>query len=289
MRSVRTRATLIVLVGILALAWTSPWAPGLALAAGEADPVRAGVAAYDALEYERAIALLDAVLGTAQAESLTREEKILVLRTMALAQFALGHEPETRAAFERLLRVDPGHQLDRRLAPRLRVLLEETRAKLATQPVVPPPPPGLKAVEVLTVPALGRAGQPISLRVAGAGHDAPMLTLYHRSAAAGAFSRIEAHRAPAGGYEVSVPGALVHAPTVEYYLVLLDSGGAPVAGAGSLADPVRIPISAAPRPLYKKAWFWGTVGGVVAAGALAAVLGVTLTPAQPASVTLQPR
>ncbi len=259
-----------------------------ARAAAESDPVRAGVAAYDALEYERAIALLDAVLGTAQAESLTREEKILVLRTLALAQFALGREDETRAAFERLLRVDPAHQLDRRLAPRLRVLLEETRAKLATQAVAPPPPPGLKAVEVVAQPAVGREGTPLALRVADPGRDAPMLTLYHRSGGARAYSRVEAHRLAAGGYALTVPGALIHPPSFEFYLVLLDGAGAPVAGAGSLADPVRLPVSAAPRPVYRKAWFWGTIGGVVAAGALAAVLAVTLTPEKPASVTVQP-
>jgi hypothetical protein len=257
-------------------------------ARAENDPIREGVAAYDALEYEKAIALLDAVLGTAHAESLTKPEKILVLRTLALAQFALGHEPETRAAFERLLRVDPGQQLDRRLAPRLRVLFEETRAKVATQPVAPRTPDGLLPIEANTLPAIGRDGAPLTLRVPESARAAPMLTLYHRSGGARAFSRVEAHRLDKGGYEVTVPGALVHPPTFEYYLVLLDRGGVPVAGAGSLGDPVRIPVQAQHKPVYKKAWFWGTIVGVAAAGALAAALAVTLKPADPAAVTVQP-
>jgi hypothetical protein len=257
-------------------------------AATASDPIKEGVAAYDALEYEKAVTLLDAVLGTAHAESLTRQEKIVVLRTLALAHFALGHEAETRAAFERLLRVDPALQLDRRLAPRLRVLLEETRAKVATQAVAPLPPEGLQAVAVTTQPVVPRDGEPLTLRVPDPSREAPMLTVYHRSGNVRAFSRVEAHRLNQGGYAVTVAGPLVRAPSFEFYLVLLDRAGAPVAGAGSLGDPVRLLVQVPPRPVYKKAWFWGTLGGIALAGGLAAALAVTLHPAPPASVTLQP-
>ena len=48
-------------------------------------------------------------------------------------------------------------------------------------------------------------------------------------------------------------------------------------------------ILEAKRPLYKRAWLWGTIGGVLAAGALATALTLTLLPDPPAAVTISPR
>jgi len=60
---------------------------GLARAEVESETVQKGVAAYDALEFDRAVQILNQALG----ESLTREEKIITWRTLAFAQTALGH------------------------------------------------------------------------------------------------------------------------------------------------------------------------------------------------------
>ena len=230
------------------------------------------------------------MLEAALKESLTRDERITALRTIASAAFALGREPAARAAFERLLRIDPSHQLDRRQPPRLRVLLEETRTRLATQPSMPSAPssnaPVLPTFS-LSIPA-AREGRPLTLALEGPDRDAPTLALFYRSGDARAFSRTEARRAGKGRYELTVPGTDVHSPRFEYYALLVDGGGAPSARCGSLGEPLSVAVATTPRPLYKKAWFWGTIGGVVVAGAVVAVLAVTLAPQQPASVTLQP-
>ncbi|MFO0574674.1 MAG: tetratricopeptide repeat protein [Polyangia bacterium] len=55
---------------------------------------------------------------------------------------------------------------------------------------------------------------------------------------------------------------------------------APVPPVSTLqAAPTAPPGTAAPeaRPVYKRAWFWGVLGGVVAAGAVATVAGVLAT------------
>jgi hypothetical protein len=246
--------------------------------------VKAGVAAYDALEYERALALLDSALR----ESLTRDEKIVALRTLAFSAFALGREPDTRAAFERLLRVDPSHQLDRRQTPRLRTLLEEARTTLATRPKPQVTSGALPSLRVEAEPQAAREGKPLLLRVREPRGEAPLFTVFHRSGRQREFSRVETRRSAGGLYQAEIPGASITAPSFEYYALLLDGAGVPVAAAGTLGDPLFLSVARTPRPLYKKGWFWGTLGGVAAAGVVATVLALTLTPAPPAQVTIQP-
>jgi hypothetical protein len=256
--------------------------PTIAVAAvPEGDRLREGLTAYDGLEYERAIGLLEAALK----ESLTRDERVSALRTIAQAQFALGRETEVRAALERLLRVDPTLELDRRQPPRLRQLLEETRAKLATQPAPHAPEVSTSLPSfTITGPDKARDGEP--LRFHAAAGQAARMQLYHR-VPPGAYSLVEASRADAG-YEAIVPGADVHAPRVEYYALLLDGASTPLARAGSLGAPLALRVEARKKPVYKKAWFWGTIVGVAPAGALAAALAVTLRRAPDAALTLQP-
>lgn len=258
--------------------------------AAEVDRVRDGLAAFEGLEYERAIVLLEAALN----ESVTRDERVVALRTIAFATFALGREADCRSAFERLLRVDPAHQLDRRQAPRLRVLLEETRKTLATRPEPPrpaSPSASLPTMALSIEPKKGKEGLPITVRLVDPAHDAPILSVYYRgtsSAERRVFSSVEARRDPAGVYQLTIPGSDVRPPAIEFYALTLDGAGTPTARVGSLGEPLRIEVAPTPKPLYKRAWFWGTLGGVAAAGVLAAVLAVTLAPTPPASVTIQP-
>jgi len=282
MAPVRPRAAALVLVLGLALV-----GPSRASAAVDSDAIRAAIAAYDGLEYERAIELLTPLLSASQAQSLTREEKVAALRTLAFAQFALGREDATRLAFEQLLRVDGAHQLDRRLTPRLRALFEETRARLATQLGAPRAPEGLPLLPVTVEPASLVAGRPATLRVAQTPRAAATVSIYHRSGEARGYTLLPA-RPAADGYLAALSPETVRAPALEYYLVAVDPAGVPFAGAGSLGDPIRLSVAPAPRPIYKRAWFWATIGGVVAAGAIAATLAVVLTPEPPASVTLSP-
>jgi hypothetical protein len=45
----------------------------------------------------------------------------------------------------------------------------------------------------------------------------------------------------------------------------------------------------APKPVYKKGWFWGVIGGVAAAGAIATGLALGLPRGNSAPVTVNPQ
>ena len=91
-------------------------APSPAQAAIESDLVKQGIAAYNDLEYPRAVELLKKALQ----ETLTRDEKIVTFQTLAFAHVALGKNEEAVRDFENLLRIDGSFELDRTISPRVR-------------------------------------------------------------------------------------------------------------------------------------------------------------------------
>src|SRR5262245_61602438 len=75
----------------------------------ESTELRAGVAAFEALDYEAAVEHL----GRALRETLTTEEQVVTYRTLAFARVALDQPAAAKRAFENLLGVDPTYQPDR--------------------------------------------------------------------------------------------------------------------------------------------------------------------------------
>jgi len=246
----------------------------------ESTVVKQGLAAYADLEYARAIALLT----EAQQESLTREEKIVVYRTLALAHIALGDSAAAKNAFVGLLRADPAFQIERGAAPKVRALFEEAKAQAATSGRLDD---ALPSVKPTIEPARPVEGQSVRVSVRYPGGVAKTMSLYHRAAAARAF---EVRTIPAqadGSFTATIPATAVRAPVLQLHVTLLDGAGAAVAGAGTVALPLEIPIAARARPLYKRGWLWGLVAGVAGAAILAGTLGAVL-PQQNAHVEIRP-
>lgn len=249
---------------------------GSARAEIESDAVKRGVAAYDQIDFANAVKVLEGAL----TESLTREEKIVACRTLAFAQAGLGHLDEARAAFVKLLRVDPNAELDRGVAPRLRALFEEARAQVATGRVAVAPST-LPTLAPAVRPAHPREGQPVSITFVHKGGMAQTLQLYHRVAGDPAYNEVRLQ--PQGDrFELVLPRSAVRAPGVEYYVTALDDQQAAVARAGTFGTPLRIEVGAIGRPIYKRGWFWGVVAGVVAVGTATGVaVALTRTSANP--------
>ena len=245
-------------------------APLAAHAEIESALVKQGVAAYAAVDYARTIALLE----QARAESLTREEKILTYRTLGMAYVAVGQPGPAKADFLHLLRVDPSATLDRSVAPKVRAVFEDAKAEAATSAHAMAP--ALPTVAPTLEPLAPREGRPVQVHVVYPGGLARKMTVYFRKSGEPQFSRALVEATPSGTFDATVPGLAVQAPALEYHVVLLDDGGASVAAAGSLGQPLSIAVARAQKPVYKRGWFWGVtgaaflvVGGAVTVAALA--------------------
>jgi len=258
-------------------------ADGSARADIESPSVKHGLAAYNDLDYPKAIQFLE----QARTESLTREEKLVTYQTLAMAHVALGENDLGRADFQRLLRLDPSFNLDRRIAPKVRAVFEEAKAAVATDAAGVKS--GLSALTPELSPPRPRAGQPLTVRVLLAGGLAHSMALYHRVAGQRQFSRVLVPATEGGHFAATIPGGNVQPPGVEYHVELLDDAGAAVAQAGSLGQPASIDIAAPRKPVYRKGWFWGVMGGVVAAAAVATTLAFTLPQDHRSPVTVIPQ
>jgi len=276
-RSTRNAISLLTVAAVIA-------AP-LAVARAEVDSalVKAGVAAYAAADYARAITSLE----QARKESLTREEKILTYRTLGMAYVAVGQPGPAKVDFQHLLRVDPSVELDRSVAPKVRAVFEEAKAEAATSARALAP--ALPAVAPTIEPAAPREGRPVDVHVVYPGGVARKMTVYFRKPGDAQFSRASVDASAAGTFDATVPGLAVQPPSLEYHVVLLDDAGASVAAAGSLGQPLSVAVARAARPVYKRGWFWGVLGGVAAAGAIATGLALGLPRGSSAPVTVNPQ
>jgi hypothetical protein len=262
----------------------------------ESELVKSGIAAYNELEYLRAISLLQQALK----ETLTRDEKLATFQTLAFAHVALEQRDAALADFANLLRVAPSFELDRTISPRVRVVFEEAKAKVATSGVAPveedPALAGLPSLEPTASWGAGahpKEGHAVEVRVALAGGVAVRGELFYRTRGQSRYDKLTALVDAGGSFAVTVPGTDVHAPGLEYYLVLLDPAGASVARAGSLGQPLAIDVTGAKVAVYKRGWFWGIVVGAAVVGAgVATAVALTAKPGvssdTPATVVIHP-
>lgn len=257
---------------------------GVARADVDSELVQAGLQAYESLDYARCLATLGRALTE---ESLTREEKVAAYRTRALCAIGAGRIEEARADFERVLTIDPKLELDRRASARARAVFEEARGRLATGAGQPAPAHRLPSLEPQVTPARPREGEPVRVTVTHAGGLGRALALYHRVRGEVTFRRLE-DASDDGRFGVVLPGEAVRPPALEYYAVVADAAGIPVARAGSLGAVLSLEVRPRPVPVHRRRWFWGVIGGVAAAGLAAGVIAAaTLT--APATVTILPR
>jgi hypothetical protein len=242
--------------------------------------VKKGLAAFADLDYAKAVELLE----QARAESLTREEKVVTYGTLGRAYAALGRNDDAKKLFRLLLRVDPSATLDRSVAPKVRAIFEDAKGEAATSgrglaPALPSLTPQLE-------PLSAREGRPISVRVDYPGGVAHKMTVYYRKGGDPGYSRLTVPGDANGRFEATVPGLSVAPPSLEYHIVLLDDAGGEIAAAGTLGAPLVVAVTRKKTPVYGKGWFWGVLGGVAAAGAVAATLAVVLPRSNNAPITV---
>ncbi|HEX6837186.1 MAG TPA: hypothetical protein VF334_11470 [Polyangia bacterium] len=266
-------------------------APRSARADIESELVKQGIAAYNDLEYPRAIDLLHKAI---KQETLTRDEKLVTFQTLAYAHVALGKHDEAVNDFENLLRINGSFELDRTISPRVRAVFEEARGRVATQGGG-----GVDRAQALpelhptVTPAKVKEGQAITIAAAYPGGLATNIELFYRTRGQNVFAKVKAPTGAGGSFSVTIPGMHVHAPALEYYVVVLDDSGASLALAGTLGQPLAVDVVGRKKPVYAKGWFWGVIGGIAVVGAgvaTAVVLSTrsTITSSTPATISIQP-
>jgi tetratricopeptide (TPR) repeat protein len=263
---------------------------GSAHAAIDSDLVKQGLAAYNALEYPRAIDLLHKALQ----ETLTHDEKMVTFQTLAFAHVAVGRHDDAVADFEELLRIDGSFELDRTISPRVRAVFEEARGRVATEGAgAGDAGHALSELRPSVTPVRVKDGQALTIAAAYPGGVAASVELFYRTRGQNVFAKLKAPIGVGGGFSVTVPGMQVAAPALEYYVVVLDENGASVALAGTLGQPLAVDVQARKRPVYTRGWFWGVIGGIAVVGAgvataVALSTHSTVSSSTPATISIQP-
>jgi hypothetical protein len=255
----------------------------VAPARADDSPLAAGLAAYESLDYERAVMLLHA----ARTSAVSRQDKIAIARTLAFAHVALDQSEAACAEFRTLLDLVPDTNLDSTISPRVKAVFE--RAKLewiaaavgdAQEPTAEP-----ELIAVALTPTRPTAGRPLAV-VLSSLHAATAQLLY-RTRGKTVYDQLVA-AVHDGKVEVALPGLNVQAPGLEYCVTALDEHGTTVGLAGSVEHPLAVDVEVPPRrPIYRRRWFVGTVSGLAAAGVVAAGIALVVRFAAPVHVTVQ--
>jgi hypothetical protein len=240
-------------------------------AAARADPVAAvrerlaaGLKAYDAQDYAKAIALLGKVTRDTAAP---RSLRARAYEGLGMALLIVNKTGPAREAFEDLLAIDPGYRLnDPSHSPKVRDFFQSVRAGF-----VPGYAKNTAEAELdHAAPTGATAGRPIEFEaavVAGA-RAVAMVVLHSRRQGLLGF-RADPLTGDGGRWhgQVTPPGEIADY-TFEYYIEGLDGSNRVVARIGGPSAPLALAVKGAPQtiPWYRRWWVWGAAAAVVVVG-----------------------
>jgi hypothetical protein len=235
------------------------------------DLVQRGRELFEDQQYQESIQTLS---GALVRPDNTADQKIEILRLLALDHITLGHNEEAGNVVRALLAMQPAYELPKSESPRFRDFFAAVRARweAAGRPGLATDPNQPRAVTIKhSSPSEASPGTEVTLRasVDDPGHRATAVALFYRAGSHGAFTEARAQlSAGDGGVRATLPGSAVQPPYVAYYLLVTDAAGLPLAGSGDADAPLRIPV-----PESGHGWVLPVAigGGVV--GAAGIVLG----------------
>ncbi len=263
------------------IVWASLW-PSLAAQANPANrSVQQGRQLIQkALRYQEGIALLERAL---RSEALTDEERAEAYGLLGVAFVAKGAPKSAEAAFDELLKLDPGHRLDPLLSPKIQEIFERALKK--------------RTPKILDVQAeVQKRSIAFSARLEDPATRIAKVELRAKDGA-GNYQATEMAREQERLQAVLLIPS-VGAGRVEYHLVGLDAQRRPLASAGSAQAPLsvvyqralteRVSVDKAPSPQwYERWWIWAIAGAVVAGSVTTAVV-LSRDGGDPPSGTLEP-
>lgn len=231
-----------------------------------------GVELLRSFEYDAAIEQFRLAL---EAEDATPPERLRALERLGATYFNTEHPEQARERFEQLLDNDPNHTLtERTYPPPVQQFYDEIREAYepTTVAVLSGSAEEVAAGEVAFNAQLTRGAEAVAeVAILARTDQGEFLQL--DSSLSGA-EAVAALQAPEGS-------------VVEYYLEARAPSGAVLAQLGSqespqtveiaLSEPIAPPVEEpSGRPWYRTWWFWTVIGVVVAGGATATALALTL-------------
>ena len=247
---------------LIALSW-------LALAAAPDSPLDQGARAVEELRADDAVRLLEVAR---HAGPWTYADHVRLYEQLGLAYAYQGKADDARAAFERLLTIDPGHAIPYTLSPKVTFLFQQAREQLRTRP-----PPTLD----IAFPRDAQAKDPLPLTFEVLVDPLSFLRhveLHFRLKGQPGYRLLQTALAAPGHYvQLALPPEALERDFVrEFFAVVKDDQGNEVLRVGS----ERFPREAAARFLpvmkwYQRWWVWALVGSTVALGAGLGVFGAT--------------
>jgi len=230
--------------------------------------IHQGQEQYDDLRFEEALQTLSAALvrtGNSRAQYAT------IYRLLAFTYLALGRQEEASGAYRSMLPLAPDYVPDESSAPRTREFFANVRQQWEDAGR-----PGMESAAVDTTPieighrsppeAERETAVPLTAHIEDPHGRVAQLVLAYRQGTSAVFTRLDTRLEDDGEYHATIPADDVAPPLVEYYFEALDAQGLPVAARGDVAAPLRIAVPE-PGNVLTAWWFW-TIIGVVAAGAV---------------------
>lgn len=239
------------------------------------DLIARGRGLYEDQQYEESIQTLSAAI---LRPNLAKEQKVEVLRLMALNYITLNRKDEGESAVRGLLAIDPSYELPKNESPRFRDFFAAARKKWEADGK-----PGLVTDGGAKVPdapvSIGHTSPsqttpntdiPLTIKMDDSAGRVYDVKLFYRTGSKGKFNEM-ATPIDAGNGKATIPKSAVKPPLVEYYFQGYDKGGLPIITRGDAAAPLRVAV---PEP-GRAGWVLPVVIGgsvVVAAGVVLGIM-----------------
>jgi len=247
---------------------------------------RQGIEAYETMEFDRAMELLDLA---GQEEGIRPEESATIRKYRAFVLIARGERTQARNEFLEALRENPSLRLDPLLRSdgildvfrAARALFDAERARSDREaPVISAAAPAEAAVAGASVR--------VTVRIRDNGRVASA-ELYFRDSDNVEFRSVPMDALEEDLFHAWIPETFVRAPVLEYYILAGDDAGN-LSYEGTRQAPLSATVKqgVVTRPWYKKWWVWTIAAVVVAGGVAGGVVAGTSDrrPAAPASVNV---
>jgi tetratricopeptide (TPR) repeat protein len=208
---------------------------------------RKAVDAYQHLEFETAVKLLNEALDVSERAGLTlhpiRARTFVTLGIVTLGGFK--QRDQAIKYFHKALQIQPEVRLSAGLAnPEIQAAFDEAISSLGANDELSPE----KALVHEPV-HVGQVGRPVPITVLpDKDLGASALVLRYRAASASGFSDLALQKGPTGAFEAAIPASATTGQQVVYFIEARRADGSVIVRRGSAADPMVVALVEATKP-----------------------------------------